>query len=132
MNLALNFTCYYRLHRPYSQDWQRKIKGGRNNKHNNPAKHWIEKLKVSSSVFFNVDKKFRKQYLLAHYLGSGNSIWVTLWNEVAEDFKNRNLTSLEQPVVMAVSSCYVKRYTGLFNNYHTPQKYTATCYNEIK
>ncbi|PWA64050.1 nucleic acid-binding, OB-fold protein [Artemisia annua] len=43
---------------------------------------------------------------------NGNGIWVILWNELAEDFKKRDLASLQQPVVMAASSCYVKRYAG--------------------
>ncbi|PWA95982.1 nucleic acid-binding, OB-fold protein [Artemisia annua] len=61
---------------------------------------------------FNAPKKSRNPNLTINYFDSGNSIWVTLWNELAEDFKNRDLTTLQQPVVMAVSSCYVKRYAA--------------------
>ncbi|GJX52852.1 nucleic acid-binding, OB-fold protein [Tanacetum coccineum] len=44
---------------------------------------------------------------------SGNIIGLALWNEMATGFDMDYYTSLPQPVVIAVSSCYVSRYNGL-------------------
>ena len=37
---------------------------------------------------------------------------LTLWNEVATDFPTAKVEQMEQPVVIAVSSCWAKRHAG--------------------
>nr|GEV29147.1 DNA helicase [Tanacetum cinerariifolium] len=44
---------------------------------------------------------------------SGNIIGLALWNEMATGFDMNTYTSLPQPVVIAVSSCWVSQYNGL-------------------
>ncbi|GJU24311.1 nucleic acid-binding, OB-fold protein, partial [Tanacetum coccineum] len=44
---------------------------------------------------------------------SGNVIGCTLWNEMATNFDEREYNSMEKPVIIAVSSCYINRYHGL-------------------
>ncbi|GJZ17940.1 DNA helicase [Tanacetum coccineum] len=41
---------------------------------------------------------------------SGNVIGCTLWNEMATNFDEREYNSMEKPVIIAVSSCYINRY----------------------
>ncbi|PWA52273.1 hypothetical protein CTI12_AA448170 [Artemisia annua] len=36
----------------------------------------------------------------------------TLWNDDAENFKEAEYAQMKQPVILAVSSCYLKRYAG--------------------
>ncbi|GJV29924.1 nucleic acid-binding, OB-fold protein [Tanacetum coccineum] len=43
---------------------------------------------------------------------SGNIIGHTLWNEMATDFDLPEYESMEKPVVITVSSCWVTRYNG--------------------
>nr|GEW08185.1 nucleic acid-binding, OB-fold protein [Tanacetum cinerariifolium] len=43
----------------------------------------------------------------------GNIIGLALWNEMATRFDMNTYSSLPQPLVIAVSSCYVSRYNGL-------------------
>ncbi|GJZ83397.1 DNA helicase [Tanacetum coccineum] len=43
----------------------------------------------------------------------GNIIGLTIWNEMALDFDVREYESMEKPIIIAVSSCYVTRYNGL-------------------
>lgn len=50
------------------------------------------------------------------------SVPLTLWNELATDFPMQTYMELQQPVVLAASSCYVKRYaaTGALQLSSTP------------
>ncbi|PWA90538.1 helitron helicase-like domain-containing protein [Artemisia annua] len=44
---------------------------------------------------------------------SNNVILFTLWNEKAENFEEEEYAQMRQPVILAVSSCYLKRYGGI-------------------
>nr|GEX69255.1 hypothetical protein [Tanacetum cinerariifolium] len=44
---------------------------------------------------------------------SGNTIGFTLWDEMALNFNVSEYDSMEKPVIIAVSSCYINRYNGL-------------------
>lgn len=43
---------------------------------------------------------------------SGHTVRFTLWNQDAHDFKKIEYEKAEQPVIIAVSSCFVKNYGG--------------------
>ncbi|PWA80720.1 nucleic acid-binding, OB-fold protein [Artemisia annua] len=43
---------------------------------------------------------------------SGNVLTFTMWNEMATNFPLETLGELEQPVVIAVSSCWARRFPG--------------------
>lgn len=43
---------------------------------------------------------------------NGNVVAFTLWNEAARGFEVSLCTQLQQPVVIAVSSCWAKRFAG--------------------
>ncbi|GKB30292.1 DNA helicase [Tanacetum coccineum] len=44
---------------------------------------------------------------------SGNTISLALWHDIAVNFNLQEYEALERPVVIAVSSCWVRRYHGL-------------------
>ncbi|GJX42382.1 DNA helicase, partial [Tanacetum coccineum] len=44
---------------------------------------------------------------------SGNIIGLTLWHEMALNFNLREYEAMEKPVVIAVSSCWVRQFNGL-------------------
>ncbi|PWA57673.1 nucleic acid-binding, OB-fold protein [Artemisia annua] len=45
--------------------------------------------------------------------GSGNVVMLTLWNELATGFPITRLEEMEQPVIIAASSCWAKRHAGV-------------------
>ncbi|PWA73449.1 nucleic acid-binding, OB-fold protein [Artemisia annua] len=55
---------------------------------------------------------------------NGNTITLTLWNEQAIGFPVNLSREIEQPVIIAVSSCWAKRFGGGIQLSATP----ATCY----
>ncbi|GJT11731.1 nucleic acid-binding, OB-fold protein [Tanacetum coccineum] len=44
---------------------------------------------------------------------SGNIIGLTLWHEMALNFNMQEYEAMEKPVVIAVSSCWVRQFNGL-------------------
>ena len=49
--------------------------------------------------------------MIAHN-GSGNVVEFTMWNEMADEFEKADLDAMEQPIIIAVSSCRVSKYRG--------------------
>ncbi|GJT36825.1 DNA helicase [Tanacetum coccineum] len=47
------------------------------------------------------------------HLDSGNTISLTLWHDMAVNFNLQEYKALERPVVIAVSSCWVRRFHRL-------------------
>ncbi|PWA46491.1 nucleic acid-binding, OB-fold protein [Artemisia annua] len=43
---------------------------------------------------------------------NGNVVTFTVWNEMATDFPLQMLNQLEQPVIIAISSCWARRFAG--------------------
>ena len=43
---------------------------------------------------------------------SGNVVEFTMWNEMADEFEKADLDTMEQPIIIAVSSCRVSKYRG--------------------
>ncbi|GKB28260.1 DNA helicase, partial [Tanacetum coccineum] len=43
---------------------------------------------------------------------NGNIVECTLWDEMANHFGEADIHSMEQPVIIAISSCRVSKYTG--------------------
>ncbi|PWA43267.1 Dynein light chain, type 1/2 [Artemisia annua] len=43
---------------------------------------------------------------------NNNVVLFTLWNEDADNFEEDEYAQMKQPVILAVSSCYLKRYAG--------------------
>ncbi|PWA42991.1 nucleic acid-binding, OB-fold protein [Artemisia annua] len=54
---------------------------------------------------------------------NGNVVTFTIWNEMAADFPLHTLTQMEQPVIIAVSSCWVRRFSGGLQLSATPTTY---------
>ena len=54
---------------------------------------------------------------------SGNSIELTLWDDLAEKFKKDQIDKLEKPVIIAVSSCRVSKYYNKLQLSSTPATY---------
>lgn len=44
--------------------------------------------------------------------GSNNVVTFTLWNDQADNFEEDKYLEMKQPIVLAVSSCYLKIYGG--------------------
>ena len=44
--------------------------------------------------------------------GSNNVVTFTLWDDQADNFEEDKYLEMKQPVVLAVSSCYLKTYGG--------------------
>ncbi|GJU35943.1 DNA helicase [Tanacetum coccineum] len=61
-----------------------------------PARLHIKNLVLTESTFY-----------------SGNIIRLTLWHEMALNFNVREYEAVEKPVIIAVSSCWVKQFNGL-------------------
>ncbi|PWA91520.1 nucleic acid-binding, OB-fold protein [Artemisia annua] len=51
---------------------------------------------------------------------NGNSVTLSLWNEMATRFELQNAMELEQPVIIATCSCSAKRYGGIIQLSATP------------
>ncbi|PWA74085.1 hypothetical protein CTI12_AA254430 [Artemisia annua] len=51
---------------------------------------------------------------------NGNVVMLTLWNELATGFPITRLDEMEQPVVIAASSCWAKRHAGAIQLSTTP------------
>ena len=45
-------------------------------------------------------------------LCSNDVVMFTLWNERADKFEEKEYEEMQQPVILAVSSCYLKTYSG--------------------
>ena len=43
---------------------------------------------------------------------SGNVVEFTMWNEMADEFEKADLDAMEQPIIIAVSSCRVSKFRG--------------------
>ncbi|PWA60863.1 hypothetical protein CTI12_AA378500 [Artemisia annua] len=43
---------------------------------------------------------------------NNNVVVFTLWNEMADSFRDEEYAQMQQPVIIAVSSCYLKTYGG--------------------
>ncbi|PWA97663.1 nucleic acid-binding, OB-fold protein [Artemisia annua] len=43
---------------------------------------------------------------------NNNVVVFTLWNEMADSFSDEEYAQMQQPVILAVSSCYLKAYSG--------------------
>nr|GEU38630.1 reverse transcriptase domain-containing protein [Tanacetum cinerariifolium] len=48
---------------------------------------------------------------------NGNIIKLTLWDEMAKHFDQADIKSMEQPIIIAVSSCWVSKYKGIPNEH---------------
>ncbi|PWA97527.1 nucleic acid-binding, OB-fold protein [Artemisia annua] len=51
---------------------------------------------------------------------NGNTVMLTLWNELAADFPVARVEQMEHPVVIAASSCWAKRHAGVIQLSSTP------------
>ncbi|PWA53954.1 nucleic acid-binding, OB-fold protein [Artemisia annua] len=51
---------------------------------------------------------------------NGNTVMLTLWNDLATDFPIARVEEMEQPVVIAASSCWAKRHAGIIQLSSTP------------
>ena len=67
---------------------------------------------------------------MRRYLGSGNVVEFTMWDKMAENFENAELETLEQPVIIAVSSCRVTKFRGIL--LLTIKAFTADSYHVLK
>ncbi|GJV23191.1 DNA helicase [Tanacetum coccineum] len=76
---------------------------------------YIGRIRAVSGIdtFGNATSQRKLQRIIQIENLSGNIIGLALWNEMATGFDMNTYTSLPQPVVIAVSSCYVSRYNGL-------------------
>ncbi|PWA97314.1 nucleic acid-binding, OB-fold protein [Artemisia annua] len=70
--------------------------------------HNVEKVKEYGSATAN---KTRVRNIAIRNLNN-NVVLFTLWNEKADAFKEEEYAGMRQPVILAVSSCYLKRYGG--------------------
>ena len=52
-------------------------------------------------------------HLIHRYLASGNVVEFTMWDKMAENFEDAELETLEQPVIIAVTSCRVTKFRGI-------------------
>lgn len=66
-------------------------------------KHFLVKSSIPSFVI----------HLMCHSLASGNVVELTMWDKMAENFEDAELETLEQPVIIAVSSCRVTKFRGI-------------------
>ncbi|PWA35435.1 nucleic acid-binding, OB-fold protein [Artemisia annua] len=51
---------------------------------------------------------------------NGNTVMLTLWNELATEFPVARVEEMERPVVIAASSCWAKRHAGIIQLSSTP------------
>ncbi|PWA97444.1 nucleic acid-binding, OB-fold protein [Artemisia annua] len=70
--------------------------------------HNVEKVKEYGSA---TSSKIKLRNIAIRNLNN-NVVLFTLWNEQADSFKEEEYTQMRQPVILAVSSCYLKRYGG--------------------
>ncbi|PWA72652.1 nucleic acid-binding, OB-fold protein [Artemisia annua] len=70
--------------------------------------HNVEKVKEYGSAAGN---KIRLRNIALRNLNN-NVVMFTLWNEKADSFEEAKYAQMRQPVVLAVSSCYLKAYSG--------------------
>ena len=54
---------------------------------------------------------------------SGNSIELTLWDDLAERFQKDEIDRLEKPIIIAVTSCRVSKYYNKLQLSSTPATY---------
>lgn len=43
---------------------------------------------------------------------NGNVLTLTVWNEMASNFPLETMSQLEQPIILAVTSCWARRFSG--------------------
>ncbi|PWA84242.1 hypothetical protein CTI12_AA161140 [Artemisia annua] len=70
--------------------------------------HNVEKVKEYGSATGN---KIKLRNITIRNLNN-NVVLLTLWNEEADGFKEEEYKKMPQPVILAVSSCYLKTYGG--------------------
>lgn len=75
--------------------------------------HNVEKVQQYGSATTN---KVRVRNIAIQNLNK-NVVTFTLWNERADLFEESEYMHIRQPVILAVSSCYLKRYTGGCNKW---------------
>ncbi|PWA39009.1 hypothetical protein CTI12_AA577260 [Artemisia annua] len=78
--------------------------------------HWIcaqrGKVKEYGAVTSNRVKVRNIGIRNLNILTYNNVVLFTLWNEDADNFEEDEYAQMKQPVILAVSSCYLKRYAG--------------------
>ncbi|PWA42865.1 nucleic acid-binding, OB-fold protein [Artemisia annua] len=77
--------------------------------------HNVEKVKEDGSAITN---KIKLRNIAIRNL-KNNVVLFTLWNEKADGFEEEEYARMRQPVILAVSSCYLKRYGGTYNQNNT-------------
>ena len=50
--------------------------------------------------------------IMTPHNASGNVVEFTMWNEMADEFEKADLDAMEQPIIIAVSSCRVSKFRG--------------------
>ncbi|PWA78557.1 nucleic acid-binding, OB-fold protein [Artemisia annua] len=70
--------------------------------------HNVEKVKEYGSAAGN---KIKVRNIALRNLNN-NVVLFTLWNDKAENFEEAEYAQMQQPVILAVSSCYLKTYDG--------------------
>ncbi|GKC11188.1 DNA helicase [Tanacetum coccineum] len=77
---------------------------------------YIGRIRAISGIdtFGNATSQRKLRRLIQIENLSGNIICLALWNEMTTGFDMNTYTSLPQPVVIAVNSCYVSRYNGTY------------------
>ncbi|PWA65577.1 hypothetical protein CTI12_AA332110 [Artemisia annua] len=70
--------------------------------------HNVEKVKEYGSATGN---KIKVRNIAIRNLNN-NVVLFTLWNEKADNFEEEEYAKMRQPVILAVSSCYLKTYGG--------------------
>ena len=60
-----------------------------------------------------------------HY--SGNVIKFTMWDEMARRFEDAKLDTMQQPIIIEVSSWQVSKYRGIYllQNLYITKKYST-------
>ena len=74
-------------------------------------------------LFINIDVNTTN--LMRLKFCSNNVVIFTLWNEKADNFEEDDYMRMQKPVVLAVSSCYLKTYGGKYKPYHTYNCYRS-------
>ena len=49
------------------------------------------------------------KYICNFYINSRNSIELTLWDALADNFEKQAIDTLERPIIIAISSCKVSK-----------------------
>ncbi|GJZ62895.1 DNA helicase [Tanacetum coccineum] len=76
---------------------------------------YVGRIQAVSRIYTSGDpttNRTRRRILDIQNLG-GDTITLTLWHEMAVNFNLQEYESMEKPVVIAVRSCWVRRFNGL-------------------